>query len=96
MNTRYQLRNRAVINNYTKKNSVAVKGRHSYDTRLQERLREANGSNEKKVSFEQQPVYHRYNTRNNCVQYEVNIDFDGASAAWNSNKRRVGQSYEYI
>ena len=27
--------------------------------------------------------------------YEVNIDFDEASAAWRSNKRRVGESWVY-
>jgi hypothetical protein len=29
-------------------------------------------------------------------ELEVNIDFDGASEAWNANKRRVGQGYVYI
>lgn len=29
-------------------------------------------------------------------EQEVNIDFDGASAAWNANKRRIGQGYVYI
>ncbi len=29
-------------------------------------------------------------------KYEVNIDFDEASAAWRSNKRRVGESWVYI
>jgi hypothetical protein len=29
--------------------------------------------------------------------YEVNIDFDGASAAWKSNKKAIGNgSYKYI
>jgi len=28
-------------------------------------------------------------------KYEVNIDFDGASTAWRSNKRRVGESWVY-
>jgi|Laugresubdmm15sn_1035100.scaffolds.fasta_scaffold15029_2 hypothetical protein len=28
--------------------------------------------------------------------YEVNIDFDGASAAWHANKRRVGHQYVYL
>ena len=28
-------------------------------------------------------------------RYEVNIDFDEASAAWRSNKRRVGESWVY-
>ena len=29
-------------------------------------------------------------------KYEVHIDFDDASKAWRSNKRRVGESWEYI
>ena len=29
-------------------------------------------------------------------KYEVNIDFDEASAAWRSNKRRVGESWVYV
>lgn len=28
-------------------------------------------------------------------RYEVEIDFDGASTAWRSNKRRVGESWTY-
>ena len=29
--------------------------------------------------------------------YEVNIDFDGASAAWKANKRSIGNgSYKYV
>jgi hypothetical protein len=29
--------------------------------------------------------------------YEVNIDFDGASKAWNSNKKSIGNGiYKYI
>ena len=39
---------------------------------------------------------HHYYLRSTRPLYEVNIDFDEASAAWNRNKRRVGQSYEYI
>ena len=31
----------------------------------------------------------------NIPKYNVQIDFDEASKAWNANKRRVGQSYEY-
>lgn len=45
------------------------------------------------------PTKHKYNTRysaNYGKPYEVDIDFDGASSEWNSNKRRVGQMYEYI
>ena len=28
--------------------------------------------------------------------YNIRIDFDEASKEWNANKRRVGQSYEYV
>jgi hypothetical protein len=28
--------------------------------------------------------------------YDVNIDFDEASKAWNANKKRVGQEYIYV
>ncbi len=40
------------------------------------------------------PANHRYNTRYSS-QYNNDIDFDEASREWNSNKRRVGQMYEY-
>ena len=34
---------------------------------------------------------------NNLVIYDVNIDFDEASAAWKSNKRRIGDGcYRYV
>ena len=33
----------------------------------------------------------------NSALYEVNIDFDGASQAWKSNKRSIGNgSYKYL
>ena len=48
--------------------------------------------------IEDEEVY-RY-TRDSFIpialpRYEVNIDFDEASAAWRSNKRRVGESWVY-
>jgi hypothetical protein len=33
--------------------------------------------------------------RNDTITLQVNIDFDEASAAWRSNKRRVGESWVY-
>ena len=31
------------------------------------------------------------------VKYEVDIDFDGASKAWQANKKSIGQSsYKYV
>ena len=30
------------------------------------------------------------------VELDVNIDFDEASRAWNSNKKRVGTEYSYV
>ena len=41
------------------------------------------------------PVEHQHNTRYSSGGNNVEIDFDEASAAWNSNKRRIGQMYEY-
>lgn len=41
------------------------------------------------------PAEHRHNTRYSENFNNIEIDFDDASAAWNSNKRRVGQMYEY-
>ena len=38
-------------------------------------------------------------TRSQCkrVMYEVDIDFDAASAAWKSNKKSIGNgSYKYV
>jgi hypothetical protein len=40
------------------------------------------------------PVKHEYM---HGYEYEVNIDFDGASTAWRSNKQTVGNgSFKYI
>jgi hypothetical protein len=41
------------------------------------------------------PVDHQHNTRYSKGGNNIEIDFDEASIAWNSNKRRVGQMYEY-
>jgi hypothetical protein len=41
------------------------------------------------------PAEHRHNTRYSMSFNNIEIDFDEASAAWNRNKRRVGQMYEY-
>ena len=41
------------------------------------------------------PADHCYSTRYREEFNNVEIDFDDASVAWNSNKRRVGQMYEY-
>lgn len=43
----------------------------------------------------------RSQTRNlsylkNNDTFEVDIDFDEASLAWNANKKRIGQIYKYI
>ena len=67
---------------------------NSYDTRLRRRLLAL--QKQQKQEKQQQPSKHHYYLRSTRPLYEVNIDFDEASAAWNRNKRRVGQSYEYI
>jgi len=36
-------------------------------------------------------------TATSFVKYEVDIDFDGASKAWQSNKKSIGDSsYKYV
>ena len=74
----------------TQNNQIPQNG---YDTRLRRRMlalqKQQNVNN---VSLSK----HHYYLRSTRPLYEVNIDFDEASAAWNRNKRRVGQSYEYI
>ncbi len=30
------------------------------------------------------------------IELDINIDFDGAHEAWNTNKKRVGQGYLYV
>ena len=66
---------------------------NGYDTRLRRRLLAL--SKQKNTETTPAPTNH-YNLRSKRPVYEVNIDFDEASAAWNRNKRRVGQCYEYI
>jgi hypothetical protein len=57
----------------------------NYNTRLQSRIRTMiNNEFEQNIAPINRPLY------------DVCIDFDEASRAWNANKRRVGQSYEYI
>ena len=56
----------------------------NYNTRLQSRIRNMISS-EFSDNIQQM----------NPPKYNVQIDFDEASKAWNANKRRVGQSYEY-
>lgn len=73
---------------------------NGYDTRLRRRMlalqQQQNQQNQQKQQNEKQSSKHHYYLRSTRPLYEVNIDFDEASAAWNRNKRRVGQSYEYI
>ena len=66
---------------------------NGYDTRLRRRLLAL--QKQQKVQDALSSKHHYY-LRSTRPLYEVNIDFDEASAAWNRNKRRVGQSYEYI
>ena len=74
----------------TQNNQIPQNG---YDTRLRRRmLALQKQQNVNSVSLSKRHYY----LRSTRPLYEVNIDFDEASAAWNRNKRRVGQSYEYI
>ena len=66
---------------------------NGYDTRLRRRLLALQKQQKQQNALSSK---HHYYLRSTRPLYEVNIDFDEASAAWNRNKRRVGQSYEYI
>lgn len=66
---------------------------NGYDTRLRRRLLALHKQQNVQNALSSK---HHYYLRSTRPLYEVNIDFDEASAAWNRNKRRVGQSYEYI
>lgn len=66
---------------------------NGYDTRLRRRLLALHKQQKVQNALSSK---HHYYLRSTRPLYEVNIDFDEASAAWNRNKRRVGQSYEYI
>lgn len=93
MNTRYQTRQQIKKPSVVKTPSSV----HDYNTRFQSRLhnrmQKCNCDCES-ISTPKSPT-HRYNTRYSKGIYPVNIDFDEASKAWNKNKRRVGQMYEY-
>ena len=56
----------------------------NYNTRLQSRIRDV-------ISNEfSQDIEHIHGA------HDIRIDFDEASKACNANKKRVGQSYEYV
>lgn len=69
---------------------------NGYDTRLRRRLLALQKQQKQQKVKNALSSKHYYYLRSTRPLYEVNIDFDEASAAWNRNKRRVGQSYEYI
>jgi len=69
---------------------------NGYDTRLRRRLLALQKQQKQQKAQDALSSKHHYYLRSTRPLYEVNIDFDEASAAWNRNKRRVGQSYEYI
>ena len=69
---------------------------NGYDTRLRRRLLALQKQQKQQKVQDALSSKHHYYLRSTRPLYEVNIDFDEASAAWNRNKRRVGQSYEYI
>lgn len=79
-------------------NMVEQIPQNGYDTRLRRRMLALSKENKKTVKNTEQATttQHQYNLRSKQPLYDVNIDFDEASAAWNRNKRRVGQCYVYI
>ena len=78
------------MNQNNQNNQIPQNG---YDTRLRRRLLALHKQQKVQDALSSK---HHYYLRSTRPLYEVNIDFDEASAAWNRNKRRVGQSYEYI
>jgi|TARA_B110000967_G_C18811965_1_gene524105 hypothetical protein len=75
---------------FTRYQSKIVDSEPAYDTRLQARMRKAYG--DKNVDSTQTEP----DNENIRLQFDVNIDFDGASQAWNQNKKRDGQMYSYV
>tara|TARA_B110000208_G_C11372138_1_gene285391 strand:+ start:82 stop:381 length:300 start_codon:yes stop_codon:yes gene_type:complete len=69
---------------FTRSQQQIMESVPSYNTRLQSRIRDTISS---EFSEDIQQMNGAYNIR---------IDFDEASKEWNANKRRVGQSYEYV
>lgn len=85
---------------YTRSQQQILKSAPNYNTRLQTRIRELISSNLDESNQNTRPTIREEISKevsNICsIKNNVHIDFDEASREWNKNKRRVGQSYEYI
>jgi len=89
---------------FTRSQQQILESTPNYNTRLQSRVRNIindnlNKSNQtmradirNEFQFVQNSVVDNFPNNGN----NINIDFDEASRAWNANKRKVGQSYEYV
>lgn len=86
---------------YTRYQKQILESRPNYNTRLQSRIRDhindkVNESNQTTRSSIREELGKEVSNISYSIDNSVHIDFDEASREWNKNKRRVGQSYEYI
>lgn len=93
---------------FTRSQQQILESTPNYNTRLQSRIRSIINDNLNESN--QTMRANIRNEIQNGIQFagdsidnnqlnqssNINIDFDEASRAWNANKRRVGQSYEYV
>ena len=83
---------------YTRSQQQILESTPNYNTRLQTRIREliSNNLDESTRPTIREELNKEVTNIKYSIENNVHIDFDEASRAWNRNKRRVGQSYEYI
>lgn len=89
---------------FTRSQQQILESTPNYNTRLQSRIRsiindnmnESNQTMRAKIRNEIQFAHDSIDNNELNQSNNINIDFDEASRAWNANKRRVGQSYEYV
>ena len=89
---------------FTRSQQQILESTPNYNTRLQSRIRSIindnlNESNQTmRANIRNEIQFAGDSIDNNQLNQSsnINIDFDEASRAWNANKRRVGQSYEYV
>ena len=86
---------------YTRSQKKFLESTPNYNTRLQTRIRDlihdkVNESNQTTRPSIRQELSKEVSNISYSVENNVRIDFDEASREWNKNKRRVGQSYEYV
>jgi hypothetical protein len=86
---------------YTRSQKQILESTPNYNTRLQTRIRDlihdkVNENNQTTRSSIREELSKEVSNISYSIENNVHIDFDEASREWNKNKRRVGQSYEYV